>query len=191
MLQIARARGTRAPLTSGLAQSLPFSDSAFDCLSDITVVQHIPYGLQLKALEEMVRVLKPGGRMVLIEVISQKNHQIEEDSHVFPRESRDWITLVENCGVSLIEWFGQEFLLADRLCVRLAQTLFGRSSDLVKQVQSTSYLSSSRKFSVAHRVYWLLRHITVPFSVWVEPAVARICPATLATHGVFVFRKRL
>ena len=126
-----------------------------------------------------------------MEVISQKNHQIEEDSHVFPREPRDWITLVENCGVSLIEWFGQEFLLADRLCVRLAQTLFGRSSDLVKQVQSTSYHSSSRKFSVAHRVYWLLRHITVPFSVWVEPAVARICPATLATHGVFVFRKRL
>ena len=110
-------------LTSGLAQSLPFSDSAFDCLSDITVVQHIPYRLQLKALEEMVRVLKPGGRMILMEVISRKNHRVEEDSHVFPREPRDWITLVENCGVSLIEWFGQEFLLADRLYVRLAQTL--------------------------------------------------------------------
>src|SRR6516162_6889711 len=76
MLQIAHARGTRAPLTSGLAQSLPFSDSAFGCLSDITVVQHIPYGLQLKALEEMVRVLKSGGRMILMEVISRKNHQI-------------------------------------------------------------------------------------------------------------------
>jgi SAM-dependent methyltransferase len=189
MLQIARTRGTMAPLTTGLAQSLPFSDSAFDCLSDITVVQHIPYELQLKALEEMVRVLKPGGRMILMEVICRKDPRIEEDSHVFPREPRDWITLVENCGVSLIEWFGQEFLLADRLYVRLTQTLFGRKGNLVKQVQSASHPSSSRESSVAHRVYWQLRHITVPFSVWAEPAVAKICPNSLATHGIFVFRK--
>jgi SAM-dependent methyltransferase len=189
MLQIARTRGTMAPLTIGLAQSLPFSDSAFDCLSDITVVQHIPYELQLKALEEMVRVLKPGGRMILMEVICRKDPRIEEESHVFPREPRDWITLVENCGVSLIEWFGQEFLLADRLYVRLAQTLFGRKGNLVKQVQSAFHPSSSRESSVAHRVYWQLRHITVPFSVWAEPAVAKICPNSLATHGIFVFRK--
>jgi len=191
MLRIARAQGTKAPLISGLAQSLPFADAAFDCLSDITVVQHIPYELQSKALQEMVRVIMPGGRMILVEVICGKDPHIEKDSHVFPRQPRDWISEVEHCGASLVEWFGQEFLLADRLCVRLAQTLFGRSSDLVKQVQSTSYHSSSRKFSVAHHVYWLLRHITVLFSVWVEPAVARICPAALATHGVFVFRKRL
>ena len=191
MLRIARAQGTRAPLINGLAQSLPFADSAFDCLSDITVVQHIPYELQSKALQEMVRVLKPGGRLILMEVICGKDRHIGKDSHVFPREPRDWISEVEHCEASLVQWFGQEFLLADRLCVRLAQTLFGRSSDLVKQVQSTSDHSSSRKFSVAHRVYWLLRHITVPFSVWVEPAVAKICPGTLATHGVFVFRKRL
>ena len=51
MLDIARGRGTKAPLATGLAQSLPFADASFDCLSDITVVQHIPYELQLKALE--------------------------------------------------------------------------------------------------------------------------------------------
>jgi hypothetical protein len=124
-----------------------------------------------------------------MEVISRTNQQIEEDSHVFPREPRDWIGLVENRGVSLIEWFGQEFLLADRLYVRLAQTLFGRKGNLVKQVQSVSHPFASRKFSAAQRVYWQLRHITVPFSVWAEPVVARICPNSLATHGIFVFRK--
>ena len=29
------------------------------------------------------------------------------------------------------------------------------------------------------------------FFVWFEPAIARICPAPLATHGMFVFRKEL
>jgi SAM-dependent methyltransferase len=192
MLQIARAHDTRAPLTTGLAQSLPFCDAAFDCLSDITVVQHIPYEFQSRALQEMVRVIKPGGRMILMEVICGKDPHIEkEDSHVFPREPRGWISEVEHCGASLIGWFGQEFLLADRLYVRLAKTLFRRKGNLVNQVQSTSYRSSSRKSSDAHRVYWQLRHITVPISVWSEPAIARICPSSLATHGMFVFRKEL
>jgi SAM-dependent methyltransferase len=191
MLQVARYHATRAPLLTGLAQSLPFSDAAFDCLSDITVVQHIPYELQPIALREMVRVLKPGGRMIMIEVICGKDPRIEKDPHVFPREPRDWISQVEHCGVSLIEWFGQEFLLADRLYVGLVQTLFGRKSNLVKQVQSASLHSSSRESSLAQRLYWQLRHITVPFSIWVEPIVRRICPASLATHGTFVFRKNL
>jgi len=191
MLKIARAHDTRAPLTTGLAQSLPFSDAAFDCLSDITVVQHIPYELQSKALKEMVRVLKPGGRMILMELICGKDSHIGKDSHVFPREPRDWIREVEHCGAPLIDWFGQEFLLADRLYVRLAHVLYRPKGNLVEQVQSTSYRSPSRKSSVAHRVYWQLRHITVPFSVWSETAVARICPASLATHGMFVFRKDL
>jgi SAM-dependent methyltransferase len=191
MLQMARAHDTRAPLTTGLAQSLPFCDAAFDCLSDITVVQHIPYEFQSRALQEMVRVIKPGGRMILMEVICGKGAHIGKDSHVFPREPRDWISEVERWGASLIGWFGQEFLLADRLYVRLAQTLSGRKGNFVKQVKSASYHSSSRKSSLVHRVYWRLRHITVPFSVWSEPAVARICPASLATHGMFVFRKEL
>ena len=191
MLQMARAYNTRAPLTTGLAQSLPFSDAVFDCVSDITVVQHIPYELQSKALQEMVRVLKPGGRMILMEVICGEGPRIGKDSHVFPREPRDWISQIEHCGVSLIEWFGQEFLLADRLYVRLAQTLSGRKGSLVKQVQSASLDPSSRESSVARRIYWQLRQITVPFSVWFEPVVERICPASLATHGMFVFRKEL
>jgi SAM-dependent methyltransferase len=191
MLRIARSHDTRAPLSTGLAQNLPFSDAAFDCLSDITVVQHIPYELQPRALQEMIRVLKPGGRMILMEVICKKNPHIEKDSHVFPREPRDWISEVEHCGASLTDWFGQEYLLADRLYVRLAQTVIGRKRNLVNLVQSGSHCSPSRESSAARHVYWQLRRITVPFSVWAEPAVSRICPASLATHGIFVFRKGL
>jgi SAM-dependent methyltransferase len=189
MLDIARGHGTKAPLATGLAQSLPFADASFDCLSDITVVQHIPYELQLKALQEMARVLKPGGRLILMEVISSKNPRVEKDSHVFPREPGNWINSAENCGVSLIKWFGQEFLLADRLYVRLAQTLFKRRGNLVTQVQANSPHTQSQKSSFAHRVYWKMRHITVPLSAWAEPAVSRICPASLATHGMFIFRR--
>jgi len=191
MLQIARARRTRSPLVVGLAENLPFSDAAFDCLSDITVVQHFPYELQSKALQEMIRVLKPGGWLILLELICGRGSQIRKDSHVFPREPRDWVSEVENRGASLAEWFGQEFLVVDRLYVRLAQTLYGRKNNLVKKVQSDYRDSSSQGFSAARRFYWQLRRMTSYLSVWTEPVVERICPACLATHGVFVFKKGL
>jgi ubiquinone/menaquinone biosynthesis C-methylase UbiE len=188
MLRIARALGTSAPLITGLVQSLPFSDAAFDCLSDITVIQHIPYELQPNALREMIRVLKPGGRMILMEVICDRGSPIGKDSHVFPREPQGWVSEIEHHGVSLIEWFGQEFLFADRLFVRLVQSLFGRSSNLAKQVESAAHRPPLHD-SLAHRVYWQLRRITLLFSAWAEPAATKFSPASFATHGVFVFRK--
>lgn len=185
MLRIACSHQTRVPLTVGLAQSLPFSDSVFDCVSDITVVQHIPYDLQSTALREMVRVLRPGGRMILLELTRGKG------SHIFPRPPGDWISEVESHGTTLIDWFGEEFFLPDRLFVLLAQIVYGWKSNHVDQTESTSAIHSSRKSSLTRGLYWRLRRITVPFSVWTEPAIARICPAFLATHAVFVFRKKL
>jgi len=191
MLQIARARETRSPLTVGLAEMLPFLDAAFDCVSDITVVQHLPYELQSRALQEMIRVLKPGGRLILMELICGRDPDIGKDSHVFPRKPRDWVNEVENRGTILVDWFGQEFLLVDRLYACLAQTLYGRKSNLVKRVQSVNRHSSSQDFSAARRIYWQLRRITTNLSIWMEPVVERVCPPSLATHGIFVFQKKL
>jgi SAM-dependent methyltransferase len=184
MLRIARVHQTRAPLVTGLADSLPFSDAAFDCVSDITVVQHIPRELQSKALREMVRVLKPGGRMILLEVIRGR------DSHIFPRQPKDWIREVESCGTTLIKCFGQEYFFPDRIFVRIAQAIFRRRGSVVDQVQSALPDSASDDHSVARRVYWQLRRITVSISAWVEPAAMKIVPASMATHAIFVFRKR-
>jgi demethylmenaquinone methyltransferase / 2-methoxy-6-polyprenyl-1,4-benzoquinol methylase len=81
MLRIARTHQTRAPLVTGLAYCLPFSDAAFDCVSDVTVVQHISHELHSKALQEMVRVLKPGGRMILLELIRGRDSIFFPASH--------------------------------------------------------------------------------------------------------------
>ena len=183
MLRIARTRQTNAPLAVGLAQSLPFSHSVFDCLSDITVVQHIPYDLQSTALREMVRVLRPGGRMILMELTHGHG------SHIFPRAPKDWIGEVESHGTVLIDWFGEEFFFPDRLFAHFAQSVYQRKGNHVDQTQSTFPNSLSKKSSLSRRLYLHLRRITVPFSVWAEPALVKICPAFLATHGVFIFTK--
>jgi ubiquinone/menaquinone biosynthesis C-methylase UbiE len=48
------------------AADLPYDDNAFDVVTGIAVLHHLPsYELRKKALEEMKRVVKPGGYILL------------------------------------------------------------------------------------------------------------------------------
>jgi SAM-dependent methyltransferase len=183
MLRIARALGTDVPLTTALAYDLPFSDAAFDVLSDITVLQHIPYEFQQTALKEMVRVLRPGGRMILLELLRG------QDSHIFPRRLEEWVQAVESCGTRLVRRFGHEYFVPDRLFVQLARALFKRRGDSIDQVQFGLPTSSGDTYSSARRLHWKIRRITVFLSALTESVQAKVCPVSMATHAVFVFRK--
>lgn len=182
MLCLARLHETALPLLAGEAHLLPFADAAFDCVSDITVVQHIPAPVQPKALAELLRVLKPDGRLILMELIRGR------DKHIFPRTPEDWIKQVTKCGANLIGWFGQEFLLLDRLFVSAVQTIAGRNGGRSRG-EEIPCVSSPGHRSSARRAYWGIRRVTAPFSAWTDPVCEKAFPARLATHGVFVFRK--
>jgi SAM-dependent methyltransferase len=182
MLLLARQHRTNSPILAGEAHRLPLADSVFDCVSDVTVVQHIPASLQRQALAEMMRVLKPGGRLILMELIRGKG------PHIFPRSPQDWIELAASHGAKLIGWFGQEFLLLDRAFVRAA--LFATGWNRIRSAGKTlPRESASGPVSTSRRLYWALRRVTAPFSAWADPFIEKICPAKLATHGVFVFSK--
>jgi SAM-dependent methyltransferase len=182
MLQTARQRGTAGELVAGEAYRLPFADGAFDFVSDITVVQHIPSELQLAAVGEMMRVLKPEGHLLLFELIRGRG------PHIFPRSPENWIEQATSQGAALLGWFGQEFLLPDRLFVRLAQSVSGRNGGRLR-TGAPAADSQSPAGSAVRSAYWRFRRITASVSAWTDPAAEKICPARFATHGVFVFRK--
>jgi ubiquinone/menaquinone biosynthesis C-methylase UbiE len=60
------ARGVKATLLIGDALNLPFADESFDCLVNTDAFSLYPD--REKAMGEFFRVLKPGGRMVLMEI---------------------------------------------------------------------------------------------------------------------------
>jgi SAM-dependent methyltransferase len=182
MLTTARRQKTVAPLLAGEAHRLPFPDSSFDGVTDVTVVQHIPSELQPQALGEMIRVLNPGGRLILMELIRGAG------VHIFPRSPTDWIEQTASQGATLIAWFGQEFLLPDRIFVHLAQSLRGGNGGH-GNAKTTPGCSGTRSEPSLRNMYWRLRHITAPVSAWIDPLTEKICSRKLATHGVFVFRK--
>jgi ubiquinone/menaquinone biosynthesis C-methylase UbiE len=180
MLRTARERGTTAPLIAGDACRLPVADACFDAVSDVTVVQHIPLAQQAQALGEMLRVLKPGGRLILIELIRGQG------THIFPRSPADWIQQVNSRGGKLLSWFGQEFLLLDRIFTNFVQSI---SSHMRERDPNGTPTNTERRTSQIGRVYWEVRHATTALAAWTEPATERIFPGRLATHGVFVFKK--
>src|ERR1700722_26347 len=182
MLQTAREHGTTPPLTVGWASALPFADAYFDAVSDVTVIQHIHYSLQSTVLSEMLRVLKPGGRLILMEVIRGR------DGHIFSRSPTELIRNVCSTGATLIDWFGLEYFFLDRAFVRIAQTVGGRN--LRKSSAHDPQISvGTAEPSGFRKAFWRLRHLTVPISVWIDPLAGRLCAGRLATHGVFVFHK--
>lgn len=70
MLEAAHARAKAESfdltLVAGRAEALPFADGTFDCVVAVTVLCLIPQAD--KAIAEMARVLRPGGRLVIGEL---------------------------------------------------------------------------------------------------------------------------
>jgi SAM-dependent methyltransferase len=181
MLGIARERLPGAALVTAEAEGLPFADASFDCVAAVTVLQHVGWDEQTQALREMARVVRPGGAVVLLDLIRGQG------PHIFPRAPEDWIELGSRANVQIISWFGQEFLIFDRLlrgATIMLRGITGEDGHARLPLQATR-----GKRGAMRRLYWLGRRLAVLLSVWAEPVVERLCPQSLATHGVFIFQK--
>lgn len=77
MIRLAQAKTATARLTqnisyvAGDAMALPFDDNEFDCATVAFGIRNMPD--RLKALNEMARVVKPGGKIVCLEMTFPRN----------------------------------------------------------------------------------------------------------------------
>lgn len=72
MIGIARKNaaleGSRAEFKLAAIEDLPFGDNSFDCVLSSFMLHHLPPELKLKGLLEVHRVLKPGGRLLAVDI---------------------------------------------------------------------------------------------------------------------------
>lgn len=63
----ARQQKVDVDFQPGLAEAIQFPDETFDLVMNSLMMHHLPADLREKALVEMYRVLKPGGRLLVVD----------------------------------------------------------------------------------------------------------------------------
>jgi ubiquinone/menaquinone biosynthesis C-methylase UbiE len=64
----AAAQGVSAKFVEESSDRLPFPDASFDAVFCTLMLHHLPAPMQMATIAEMRRVLRPGGRMVIVDM---------------------------------------------------------------------------------------------------------------------------
>ena len=110
MIERARKKAKRAHsgavFRTALAESLPFDTSRFDVVLSTVMLHHLPRDVRAQAIQETRRVLKPGGRLLIVDFgkRAQEHRGLMAHFHRHGRVSMaDLTRLVENASLSLVE----------------------------------------------------------------------------------------
>jgi ubiquinone/menaquinone biosynthesis C-methylase UbiE len=78
MISVARAKSERAGLgidyRVAAIEALPFADASFDVVLSSLMMHHLPPDLKQRGLAEVRRVLKPGGRLLIVDLKRPSGH---------------------------------------------------------------------------------------------------------------------
>ena len=178
MLERARAGAPGLDFREMSATHLDFADRSFDVVMSVTVIQHLHPEEQARAAGEMARVLRPGGLLLVDDLIDP----LDNGHIVFPRSAPAWIDLYAGAGLSLLHWRGLEFTPLLRLPAALLALGGERGGGEVAAPTTLERIGRSRLLTA---LLWPLILASYPL----EHLSERVLPATLARHGCFLFRK--
>lgn len=97
MLEIARWKAGIAEkevkFVEGDAANLPFSDGFFDCVGISFAFRNLTYknANAVKHIAEVLRVLRPGGKFVIVESSQPKNWLVRQLDHLYVRTFVYWM----------------------------------------------------------------------------------------------------
>jgi demethylmenaquinone methyltransferase/2-methoxy-6-polyprenyl-1,4-benzoquinol methylase/phosphoethanolamine N-methyltransferase len=121
MIAVARRKASRAGLEIdfrvGVIESLPFTDGTFDAVTSSLMMHHLPEHLQVEGLAEIRRVLKPGGRILIADMIRPGNSFIKRfftllvrHGHAMQFGIEDLPKLMGEAGFEKVEQLDARFL---------------------------------------------------------------------------------
>jgi ubiquinone/menaquinone biosynthesis C-methylase UbiE len=102
----ARKAGLELNFQSGVAEALPFPDSRFDVVLNTVMLHHLPRTARHECVGEMRRVLKPGGRLLVIEFGGAAPHGRGPIAHLHRHgqiKPRELVELVGDAGFNIVE----------------------------------------------------------------------------------------
>ncbi len=113
------AASAKSRRVQGSVSQVPLQDETFDMAVSVTVLQHVPYEDQERAVAEISRLLHTGGTAFLIENL----RAFAPGAHLYPRSLESWTKLLEGEGLKVRVVQGQAYYPLIRLGYRLAGRL--------------------------------------------------------------------
>jgi 2-polyprenyl-3-methyl-5-hydroxy-6-metoxy-1,4-benzoquinol methylase len=165
------------------ADNLSFPDETFDMAVTVTVLQHMPYSVQEKAINEISRVVKTKGKVLIIERVGHKALP-----YTFPNSAKDWIEKFQKNGFVLLAAETNYFSPLIDLGHVLKNLLLPKRRFNVEPEKE----SNETKVKLSNKIYWNLMHPLI----WLSYPLGYLCvyliPQKLvkAKHSSFLFEKR-
>ncbi len=159
------------------ATDIDFPDESFDFVLSVTVIQHLHPEEQVKAAAAMCRVLKPGGRLFLLDLIDHN----DPGRLVFPRRPESWINLYQEHGVKLVRWEGQEYVPL----IRMLTALLPSQRNKENAVTAPSVIEDIGKKRHIFLATWPVIQLSYPLELLCE----KILPSGWGRHACFLFEK--
>lgn len=97
MIDLANSKSERFDLMVGDANYLPYPDNFFDFVVSHTTFHHLDLN---KALPEARRVLKNGGRLVIVDVVKEQNKIVKKFHKIVYRYIFSWGRMILKHGLS-------------------------------------------------------------------------------------------
>ncbi len=163
------------------ATTLHFQNNTFDLVLSSTVLQHLPYCDQEKAIKEMCRVAKKNGYIIVLELCDLEDRA----KHVFPRTKDDWIMSFQKNGCKYINSKNVEYAPLLKLSTILASKIL-RGNEKKKDLTDKGIPSRSSRNVLKHVYYFSLR-IGIYFSYPIEEFLYRL-DLNKARHCAIIFR---
>jgi ubiquinone/menaquinone biosynthesis C-methylase UbiE len=123
MIAVANRKAERGGLQIdfrvGVIESLPFPDETFDAVTSSLMMHHLPADLQVKGVAEILRVLKPGGRFLVADMIRPSGPSFQRfftslilhHGHVVDFGLQDVPALLRKAGFEDVEQLDARFLV--------------------------------------------------------------------------------
>lgn len=107
---LAAERGLAVRFERGDVEALPFEKDSFELVTSRYSAHHYP--APERAVAEVARVLRPGGRFLLVDIVAptavtadtflQSIELVRDPSHVRDHRTREWCAMLEEAGFSAV-----------------------------------------------------------------------------------------
>ena len=102
----ASVAGADVELQTAVVEALPFADASFDVVLSSLMLHHLPRAVREDCAREMRRVLKPGGRILVVDFATPARERkgllahLHRNGHVRPT---DIVAVLSNAGLRIVD----------------------------------------------------------------------------------------